>query len=159
MSQNSSPRSSETFKARRQEALSHIQVGQKYTYRRTFTSGDVAVFCGLTGDFNPFHQDDVFSADSPFGRRIVPGLLTGSMLTHIGGLLGFLAADMHFEFLAPVFIGQTLTCVVTVLEKDEQRARLRCQAITTNQEGQEVLRATFNGFPTLLRLQPDGAAL
>ncbi|SEJ51087.1 Acyl dehydratase [Deinococcus reticulitermitis] len=147
------------FKARRQAALAGTQVGQTYTYRRTFTDGDVALFCGVTGDLNPFHQDELFSRESPFGRRIVPGLLPGSMLTHIGGMLGFLAAEMHFEFLAPVFIGDTVTCVVHVLERDEARKRLHCEAQLTNEAGQLVMRARFSGFPTAPRLAPDAAPL
>lgn len=145
----------ERFNQRRRAAFQHAQVGQTYTYRRTFTDGDVAAFCGVTGDFNPYHQDDVFSQESPFGRRIVPGLLTGSMLTHIGGLLGFLAADMHFEFLSPVYIGDTVKCVVTVVEKDDVRRRLLCEAQMTNQADQLVVQARFSGFPTHPRLQPD----
>jgi 3-hydroxybutyryl-CoA dehydratase len=31
------------------------------------------------------------------------------MLTHIGGLLGFLAAETSVEYLAPVFVGDTIT--------------------------------------------------
>lgn len=148
----------EPFKKRRREALAGAQVGQTYTYRRTFTDGDVSVFCGVTGDFNPFHQDDEFCLDTPFGRRIVPGLLPGSMLTHIGGMLGFLAADMHFEFLLPVYIGDTVTCVVKVQEKDESRKRLLCTARMTNQQGEVVIQAQFSGFPTQARLHPDASA-
>ena len=147
-----------TFRACRQAAFDLAQVGQTYTYRRTFTVGDVSAFCGVTGDFNPFHQDDEFSRDSPFGRRIVPGLLPGSMLTHIGGMLGFLAAEMHFEFLRPVYIGDTVTCVVEVLKKDETRKRLHCTAHLTTPDGQVVIQAHFSGFPTQPRLKPDAPA-
>lgn len=145
----------EGFKLRRQAAFLTAEVGQTYSYQRTFTDGDVSLFCGVTGDFNPFHQDEVFCRESPFGRRIVPGLLPGSMLTHIGGLLGFLAADMQFEFLMPVYIGDTIRCEVTVTEKDAARKRLLCDAQMTNEAGQVVIRAKFSGFPTLPRLQPD----
>ena len=39
-------------------------------------------------------------AQTRFGRRIVPGLLTASLLTHFGGLWAFLASEMSFEFSA-----------------------------------------------------------
>jgi len=32
-----------------------------------------------------------------FEPRIVPGLLTAGLLTHIGGLRAFLATEMHFD--------------------------------------------------------------
>lgn len=143
----------EAFRRRRQDALGLLHVGQTYTCRRTFTDGDVSAFCGVTGDFNPFHQDEVFARGALFGRRIVPGLLPGSLLTHIGGMLGFLAAEMHFEFLAPVYIGETVTCVVEVLEKGEWR--VRCGARMTNEAGKVVIQASFSGFPTWPRLHPD----
>ncbi|MGH2482239.1 MAG: MaoC/PaaZ C-terminal domain-containing protein, partial [Ktedonobacteraceae bacterium] len=91
------------FKQQLKDAFAEIQVGATFTYRRTFTEGDVTLFCGVTGDFNPYHMDETFADQSWYGRRIIPGLLTWSMLTHIGGMLGFLATEMHFHYLAPVY--------------------------------------------------------
>ena len=96
------PEATPEFKRRLREALDDTFVGQTFTFRRTFTDGDVALFCGVTGDYNPYHQDAAFTRESWYGRTTVPGLLTGSMLTHIGGLLGFLATEMSFEYVAPV---------------------------------------------------------
>ena len=70
--------------------------GDSYSFSRTFTDGDVSLYCGLTGDYNPFHLDETFAAASRFGSRIVPGLLTGSLMTHVGGMLGMLGAEMKF---------------------------------------------------------------
>ncbi|MBX6763315.1 MAG: MaoC family dehydratase [Rubrobacteraceae bacterium] len=146
------PEATPGFKRRLKEAFDAVSVGQTFTYRRTFTEGDVALFCGVTGDHNPYHQDEAFARESWYGRRTIPGLLTGSMLTHIGGMLGFLATEMHFEYLAPAFVGDTITCTVTVLEKDEERRRLSCGADFVNQDGVRVIRARFSGFPGQLRL-------
>ena len=82
------------------EAFDAIQRGKQYVYRRTFTDGDVAMFCGVTGDFNPYHQDDVFAAASPFGRRIVPGL--GSPRSKEGMHLG---DHGYIRWLAPRISG------------------------------------------------------
>ncbi|GHF92548.1 hypothetical protein GCM10017783_00390 [Deinococcus piscis] len=147
------------FKQQAQAAFAAAQAGQTYTYRRTFTDGDLSAFCGLTGDFNPFHLDEIFAQGALFGRRVLPGLLPASMVTHIGGMLGFLAAEMHFEFLRPVYVGDTVTCTVQVTEKDAEARRLRCEARLTNQAGELVIRARFSGFPTQPRLQPDTAGI
>ena len=56
------------FKQRLQEAFDEMHVGQTFTFRRTFTGGDVAMFCGVTGDYNPYHQDEAFARESPHGR-------------------------------------------------------------------------------------------
>jgi acyl dehydratase len=140
------------FKRQLQKAWDSIPAGATFSYRRTFTEGEVALFCGVTGDFNPYHQDATFVAQSWFGRRIVPGLLTGSMITHIGGLIGFLAREMTFQFIAPVYIGDTITCTITMQEKDEARRIFNAHAVYVNQDGKEVLRSTFNGFPAQVRL-------
>jgi 3-hydroxybutyryl-CoA dehydratase len=59
---------------------------------------------------------------------------------------------MAFEYLAPVYVGDTVTCTVTMTEKDEARRLIRGTASYVNQDGAEVLRATFAGFPSLVRL-------
>ncbi|MEZ5098920.1 MAG: MaoC/PaaZ C-terminal domain-containing protein [Thermoleophilia bacterium] len=128
-----------------------LEPGRTFTFRRTFTDGDVALFCGVTGDFNPYHLDDAFSAGGRFGRRIVPGLLTGSMLTHIGGLLGVLASRMTFDYERPVYVGDTVECVLTIDAVDE-RGRAEASATFTNADGDVVLRATVSGRPTHVRL-------
>jgi 3-hydroxybutyryl-CoA dehydratase len=129
-----------------------MSVGQTCTFRRTFTDGDVAPFYGVTGDYNPYHQDESFAKESSYGRLTIPGLLTGSMLTHIGGLLGFLATQMAFEYLAPVFADDTITCTVTIAEKNEERRRISASAGFVNQDAVEVLRASFGGCRGRVRL-------
>lgn len=112
----------------------------------------MTLFCGITGDFNPYHQDELFARESWYGRRIVPGLLTASMITHIGGMVGFLATEMAFEYLAPVFPGDTITCVVEFGDRDAALRRMVGTALFENQDGVEVLRARFSGFPAQVRL-------
>jgi 3-hydroxybutyryl-CoA dehydratase len=143
----------EDHRARLSRAFDELEPGERFVYRRTFTDGDVALFCGVTGDLNPYHQDDLFAASTPFGRRIIPGLLTASMLTHIGGLLGFLATEMHFEFAAAVHVGDTVTCTVTFVTRDDERRRFQGEATFVNQDGLEVLRGRFSGFPSQIRLR------
>ncbi len=140
------------FEQRLQEAFDEMHVGQTFTFQRTFTDGDVAMFCGVTGDYNPYHQDESFARESPHGRLTIPRLLTGSMLTHIGGLLGFLATEMSFEYLAPVFVGDTVSCTVTVVEKDEAKRRVAASVGFFNQDGVEVLRARLSAIPSRIRL-------
>ena len=140
------------FKQRLREAFEAVHVGQTFTFRRTFTDGDVALFCGVTGDYNPFHLDESFAQESWFGRRNIPGLLTASMATHIGGMIGFLATEMSFQYLKPVYVGDTITCMCEVVEKDEAQRRIGCTVSYTNQDGGVVLTGKFSGFPTNVRL-------
>ena len=140
------------FKQQIKAAFNELQVGQTFTFRRTFTEGDVALFCGVTGDYNPYHIDNAFIQESWFGRPIIPGLLTASMITHIGGMIGFLATEMTFRFVEAVYIHDTITCTVTILEKDEAKRVVRAKGVLVNQDGVEVLQARFAGFPGNVRL-------
>lgn len=122
-------------------------VGAKAAFTRTLTEADAALFIGVTWDLNPLHTDDAYASAMPFKRRIVPGLLTASLLTHLGGLWAFLATEMRFEFVAPVFIGDSITAEAEVVEVDESRGRVRLRCRCTNHEGREVLRGEITGFP------------
>jgi acyl dehydratase len=96
---------------------------------------------------NPYHTDERFARQTRFGKRIVPGLLTASLVTHLGGLWNFLATEMCFRFLGPVYIGDTVTATSEIVETDEARGWVRMECHITNGEGQEVLTATVEGFP------------
>jgi len=122
-------------------------VGAKAAFTRTFTEADVALFIGITWDVNPLHTDQVYVSATPFKRLIVPGLLTASLLTHLGGLWAFLATEMRFEFVAPVYVGDTLTAEAEVVEADESRGWVRLRCRCANADGREVLRADITGFP------------
>ena len=135
---------------------SELRVGLSTWFRRTLTEGDMAMFIGATWDVNPLHTDETYARQSRFGRRIVPGLLVASLLTHLGGLWGFMATRMDFRFLAPVFPGETITAEGTVLELDEDRNWVRLQCACRNEKGQAVLEGQVEGFPG--KLAPRGDA-
>lgn len=129
-------------------------VGATAAFTRTLTEADMVLFIGVTWDVNPYHTDDTYAQASPFGRRIVPGLLTLSLLTHLGGLWAFLATQMQVDLLAPVYVGDTITAVAEVIEADERRGWVRLAGRCTNSQGVEVLRARIEGFPG--RFEADG---
>ena len=127
--------------------LSNPELGAKASFRRTFTEADVALFIGTTWDVNPLHTDEIYCQATPFKRRIIPGLLTASLLTHLGGLWAFLATEMDFKFLAPVFVGDSITAEGEIAEIDAESGAVRLRCTCTNQEGKLVLRANVRGFP------------
>lgn len=122
-------------------------IGEKSAFSRTLTEADVALFIGVTWDVNPYHTDDTFVRATPIRQRIVPGLLTASLLTHMGGLWAFLAESMQLQFLAPVYIGDTITAESEVVEADPARGWVRLRSRCTNQNGKEVLRGDITGYP------------
>ncbi len=136
-------------------AFAAIEVGNRFTFTRTFSEADMSLFVGLTGDFNTYHTDGIYMAGTRFGRPILPGLLTASMLTHIGGLLGFLAREMSFEFIGPVYPGETVVMETRVVEKDSERRRMVIEAEYRNAQGKLVLRGRVIGMPTRVRLRAE----
>ena len=113
----------------------------------TFTEADVSLFIGVTWDMNPYHANDAYASASRFKQRIVPGPLTASLLTHLGGLLAYFASETHFEFQAPVYVGDTITAEAKIVDVGDSKgwARMRCRC--TQSDGHEVLRTDVTGFP------------
>jgi acyl dehydratase len=101
---------------------------------RTITGADIVNFAGLSGDFNPIHMDHEFAKSTTFRQPIAHGLLT---LADSRGLavqcppmrtLAFMAMR-EWQFLGPVFIGDTVHVRSKVLQK-EIRGRGRRGVIT-----------------------------
>ena len=117
-------------------------MGQRETFGKTITEADVFAFAGITGDFNPIHVNAEFAKSSMFGKRVAHGMLTASLvdqtLTNLGGL-GTIHLSEAVKFLAPVFIGDTVTVVSEVVGKDTTKNRMTVKSTITNQEGKTVL--------------------
>ena len=95
-----------------------------YTLRRTMTEADHINFTTSFGFFEPLFMDQAYvENETPYGRRIVPGALTFSVaegLTLLSGILNgtgmaFLGVEMNV--MKPVFIGDTITVKVEVVDK------------------------------------------
>ncbi len=101
--------------------FSEFEVGQVFeSGGRTVTEGDVSLFAGLSGDFNPLHTDAVFAAGTPFKQRVAHGMLAASISTGLGQTTGIFEGTtlalmgQTFEYKAPVFFGDTLKLRLTV---------------------------------------------
>ncbi|MHC8332748.1 FAS1-like dehydratase domain-containing protein [Pseudomonas sp. LB3P25] len=87
---------------------------------------------------------NVLAGSRRFRAPVSHGLLTASLLTEIGGQIGWLASGMTFHFKQPVYAGDTITChwlITGIDEKDRATA-----AITmTNEDDIIVLEAETSG--------------
>ena len=137
-------------------ALEDFTVGETAVFARTFTEIDTQQFVGISWDVNPYHTDEEFCRTHRVGQRIVPGLLVGSMLTHVGGLAAVLASEITFEFLAPVYIGETVTATVTVIESDDQRGWMRMEMTCVTQDHRVVVRGRVSGYHARFRDRAKG---
>src|ERR1041384_2934176 len=101
-----------------------FEIGQRFeTPRRTVIEADISAFAELTADFNPVHMDARFAAQSGFKGRITHGPMIVGMAFGLasraglndGTVLGLL--DIAWTFKKPVRPGDTISAVVTVLDK------------------------------------------
>jgi acyl dehydratase len=130
----------------RKRAIQGLEVGDSFSVERTFTEEDMLKFSEITRDYNPVHFDGRFSALKNFKERICHGLLVGSMLTEIGGQIGWLATVMNFRFKQPVYFGDTIICSLKITDIDNHHRRARAEAIYRNQENVIVLEAELAGI-------------
>ena len=90
------------------------------------------MFTKISGDEGIHH----LSPDEQ-GRLVVQGLLTATLPTKVGGDHNVLARNMNFEFLRPVFTGDTIICEVKI-EKYEKlennRTAISASFICENQQ-------------------------
>jgi acyl dehydratase len=119
-----------------------MKVGDIVSWERTFTENDIRLFNQISGDQGVHHV----TPDAQ-GRLMVHGLLTATVPTKIGGDMNFIAREMKFQFQRPVFAGDTVTCVVTVvqLEPSEQYTSVRTDFVCRNQHGKEVMSGYAQG--------------
>ncbi len=99
-----------------------------YTSSRTVTETDLVTFTTLCGFFEPLFMDqDYVESETPFKKRIAPGALTFSLsegLAILSGILyktGMAFLGVEMEVLKPVFIGDTLTVEIEVINKRETK--------------------------------------
>ena len=129
----------------RTRTIRGLKAGDTFKVTRTFSEEDVLRFADITRDYNPVHFDDRFAETKNLSGRICHGLLVGSLLTEIGGQIGWLASAMNFRFKGPVFFGDTVTCTLTITEIDSEN-RAQARAKFTNGLNAVVLEAELGGI-------------
>lgn len=145
-----------------------LDLQARYLHRpgRTLTEADNVLFSTLTMNPQALHVDAAWSADQPFGERLVNSMCTLSTLVGLSVpqlTQGTIVANLGFtdvRFPAPVRHGDTLYAETIVLDKRLSSSRPG-EGIATfehtgrNQRGEVVVVAVRT---TLMRLRPDGAA-
>lgn len=99
-------------------------IGDTGSFGKTITETDVYLFAGICGDFNPLHINKEIAGQSRYGRQIVHGSLLNSFISTVLGMYmpgqGSIYIEQCSKFIHPVFIGDTITAKVKILEIDER---------------------------------------
>ncbi len=114
-----------------------IQVGDKEFHGKTITETDLVLFAGISGDFNPMHVNAEYAKTTPYGKRIVHGIVSVSLIAGVLGMklpgAGTVHVSQKVDFKKPVFIGDTLTAVAEILEKfTKKEGKLKFLRIKTD---------------------------
>jgi acyl dehydratase len=108
-----------------------FQVGEviHHALHRTVTETDNLMICALTHNPQPLHLDAEYAAATEFGRIVVNGIYTFGLMIGVSvgdTTLGTLVANLGYDGVVmpkPVFVGDTLRCETTIIDKRESRSR------------------------------------
>ena len=127
----------------------YVVVGDSVSFSKTVSESDVYLFAGITGDLSPNHVDEEYMKRSGYGRRIAHGaLLIGYMSTASTMAIADSRSSAdetpvslgydRIRFLAPVFLGDTITVNYEITAIDSERRRSVADIRVVNQVGELV---------------------
>jgi len=119
---------------------------------RTVTEADNLLITTLTHNPQPLHLDAQYAAGTEFGRIVVNGLFTFSLMVGVSvsdTTLGTLVANLGYDKVTmpkPVFIGDTLKIETEVVDLRASKSRPNAGIVTFrhrafNQRGEMVCEA------------------
>jgi acyl dehydratase len=120
-----------------------VEVGQRASRRLTLTADHVQKFAEISGDRNPLHFDEAFVAKTKFGRLVVQGGLTTGLLHALVAMdlpgPGTVFLSQNWKFVAPVFIGDTITAEAEVLSVHPAKPVTQLRVLVARDGGETVL--------------------
>ena len=120
-----------------------IEVGQRAQRTRVVQPRDIELFTELTGDRNPLHFDADFAGRTRFGRLVAQGGIAAGMLNALVAMdlpgAGTVFMSQSLKYLAPTYLGDTLTAEIEVLSLKPDKPVCQLKATITNQDGTLLL--------------------
>lgn len=120
-----------------------LRIGQRARRTRTVQARDVELYAEITGDRNPLHFDPAFAARTRFGRLVAQGGIAAGMLNALVAMdlpgAGTVFMSQSLKYLAPTYLGDTLTAEVEVLSLKADKPVCQLRATIVNQDDTHVL--------------------
>jgi acyl dehydratase len=115
-----------------------FEIGEVFLHelRRTVTETDNLLLTTLTHNPQPLHLDADYAKGTEFGRIVVNGLFTFSLMVGLSvgdTTLGTLVANLGYDEVKmpkPVFVGDTLRAETVVREKRDSASRPKAGLVT-----------------------------
>lgn len=131
------------------------EVGQTATLSKTMQQSDIELFSALSGDRQPLHTNPELAKASRFGGVIVQGGVTTGLLNAVvaeqlpGPGTVFLNVDWNFS--KPVYLEDTVTASVEVLEVRPDKPICVIRTVIKNQKGEVCLDGKATTFTADLK--------
>ncbi len=120
-----------------------IRIGDSATLVRTLSSKDIDLFAIVSGDVNPAHVDEEFANSDLFHKVIAHGMWGGALISNLLGTElpgpGTIYVSQSLKFLQPIGIGDTVTVVVKVVGKNEEKHHVMLDCSIINQSETVVI--------------------
>ena len=122
-----------------------LKIGDKAQFTKSITEEEVTLFARISGDDNPIHLDAEYAKNSIFKQKIVHGFLVGSLISaaiakELPGN-GTIYLSQNLKFLAPVFMDDTITAHIEVIDFPKGNQVL-LSTICKNQDQKSVIEGT-----------------
>ena len=128
-----------------------LKLGQSARLIRTVKLEDIQAFAAVSGDINPAHLNPEYADATMFHGVIAHGMLAAALVSALFGTRfpgpGTIYLGQELAFTKPVRIGDTLTVLATVKEKDDVKKRVKLDCVVTNQKGEVVLKGEARLMP------------
>ncbi len=123
--------------------FNELKIGDFASLKRTLTQKDIELFSIMSGDVNPAHVDAEYAKDDRFHKIIAQGMWGASLISTVLGTElpgpGTIYLDQTLKFIAPIVPGDTVTVIVTVLEKKIEKNKIDLDCKCINQQGKIVI--------------------
>lgn len=127
-------------------AFEDFKLGMKASTSKTITETDIILFAGISTDINPVHLDEEAAKNGIFKKRVAHGILVSGLISAVlGNKLpgpGSIYMGQELKFLAPVYIGDTITAEVEIIDLIPEKSRIKLNTTCTNQDGKVVISGT-----------------
>ncbi len=132
----------------------YVDVGDQVSFSKTVGESDIYMFAGITGDHAAMHVNEEYMKGSSYGRRIAHGALLVGFMSTASSLAIDAARRLNgdetpvsagydsIRFIAPVYIGDTITVRYRIAEVDPDKRRATSEIEVANQDGKLVAVAS-----------------
>lgn len=133
------------------KTILELDVGDFEEYTKVLTEKDVVLFSEVSGDNNPVHLDEAYASTTRFKHRIVHGHLVASLFSALLGTKlpgqGSIYLGQTIKYLKPVYLNDEIRAVVTVVECDKEKNRVKLETNAYNQNNEMVITGMAEIMP------------